>query len=83
MSGGTSPLSMREYKPTGQLGYAVAYADYGRGQPDITLSPDGRRAVVSTHTLGPDFALTFVSIERNPLRLRSATSLMLDGARFT
>ena len=41
VSGGTSRLSLRSYDAHGQLGSQVAFADFGRGQPDVTprLSP--------------------------------------------
>lgn len=83
VSGGTSQLTLREYDRQGHLGNAVATADFGRGQPDVALRPDGQIAAISTHIVGPDFALTFAGIERRPLRLRTLGQLGLEAAGFT
>ncbi len=83
VSGGTSRLTLREYGPGGQLGANVVTADYGRGQPDVALRPDGRMAVISTHLYGPEFALTFVAIERQPLGLKVLSQLRVKDAGFT
>lgn len=83
VSGGTSQLSLHEYDARGRLSAAVASADYGRGQPDIAMRGDGRLAVVSTHTFGPHFGLTFVQIQRQPLALHALGRLALPGAGFT
>jgi hypothetical protein len=87
VSGGTSQLTLREYGPGGRfdghLGANVVTADYGRGQPDAAVRPDGRMAVISTHLYGPEFALTFVEIERQPLGLRQVSQLRLQDAGFT
>jgi LVIVD repeat-containing protein len=83
VSGGTSQLTLREYDRQGQLGNEVATADFGRGQPDVALRPDGRIAAISTHIVGPDFALTFAGIQRQPLSLRSLSQIPLKDAGFT
>lgn len=83
VSGGTSQLTLREYGADGRFGAAVATADYGRGQPDVALRADGKLAAVSTHIVGPDFALTFVELQRGPLRLRELGRLPLRDAGFT
>ncbi|HEY7216079.1 MAG TPA: hypothetical protein VIC28_15760, partial [Thermoanaerobaculia bacterium] len=66
VSGGTSRLTLREYGRDGRFGEEVATADFGRGQPDIALRADGRMAAISTHIVGPDFAITFAEIRRRP-----------------
>ncbi|MEA2604835.1 MAG: hypothetical protein QOF89_5827 [Acidobacteriota bacterium] len=83
VSGGTSQLTLREYDRNGHLGKEVATADFGRGQPDVALSPDGRIAAISTHIVGPDFAITFAEIQRQPLGLRTLGQLGLKEAGFT
>lgn len=83
VSGGTSRLTLREYDSEGHLGTEVATADFGRGQPDIALRPDGRMAAISTHLYGPEFAITFASIERHPLRVRGLGQVRLRAAGFT
>ena len=83
VSGGTSQLTLREHDGEGRFGAEVATADYGRGQPDVTLRADGAMAAVSTHIVGPDFALTLVGIARGPLALREIGQLPLRDAGFT
>jgi hypothetical protein len=83
VSGGTSQLTLREYDRQGRLGKEVATADFGRGQPDVALRPDGRIVAISTHIVGPDFAVTFAEIQRRPLRLRTLGQLALKAAGFT
>jgi hypothetical protein len=83
VSGGTSQLTLREYDSTGRLGTEVITADFGRGQPDAAVRPDGRMAAISTHTFGPDFAITFAEIQRRPLRLKTRGQLGLKDAGFT
>ncbi|HYU35419.1 MAG TPA: hypothetical protein VEW48_24975, partial [Thermoanaerobaculia bacterium] len=46
VSGGTSELTLREYDRNGRFGTDVATADFGRGQPDVALRPDGRMAAI-------------------------------------
>jgi hypothetical protein len=83
VSGGTSLLSLHEFDADGRLGGGAAEADFGRGQPDIALRADGRLAVISTHLYGPEFGLTFVAIERSPLRLHELGRMRLGNAGFT
>ncbi|HXT21928.1 MAG TPA: hypothetical protein VN923_14350 [Thermoanaerobaculia bacterium] len=83
VSGGTSQLTLREHDGDGRFGAEVASADYGRGQPDVVLRADGEMAAVSTHIVGPDFALTLVAIARRPLALREVGQLPLRDAGFT
>jgi len=83
VSGGTSELTLRDYGADGRFGAEVATADYGRGQPDVELRADGKLAAVSTHIVGPDFALTFVELRRSPLGLRELGRLPLRDAGFT
>ncbi|MES1240890.1 MAG: hypothetical protein ABUT39_04665 [Acidobacteriota bacterium] len=83
VSGGTSQLTLREYDRNGRLGAEVITADFGRGQPDVAVRPDGRMAAISTHTFGPDFAITFAEIQRRPLRLKPQGQLALKNAGFT
>ncbi len=83
VSGGTSQLTLREYGADGRFGAEVASADYGRGQPDVALRGDGRLAAISSHIVGPDFALTFVELRRRPLGLRVLGQVPLRDAGFT
>lgn len=83
VSGGTSQLTLREYDGEGRLSGQVATADYGRGQPDVVLRADGRLAAVSTHIVGPEFAITIVEIARRPLGLRELGQVELRDAGFT
>lgn len=80
VSGGTSPMSLRPYDTHGALGDLLATADFGRGQPDVLLAPDGARAFVSTHSWGPYFGLTTVHVARS---LSKAASIRLDTYGFT
>ena len=83
VSGGTSQLTLRTYDREGRFGTDVVTADFGRGQPDVALRPDGRMAAISTHTFGPDFAVTFAAIRRRPLGLQMLGQLALKDAGFT
>jgi hypothetical protein len=83
VSGGTSELTLREYDHHGRFGPEVVTADFGRGQPDVAVRPDGRMAAISTHLYGPEFAITFVEIQRRPLALRMLSRLPLKDAGFT
>jgi hypothetical protein len=82
VSGGTSALTLRRYASDGSLG-APATDDFGRGQPDVALSPDHRVALVSTHVQGPRFGLTVADVGDAPLQLRSRGYVELPGAGFT
>lgn len=83
VSGGTSQLTLRAYDREGRLSAQAATADYGRGQPDVVLRPDGRLAAVSTHVVGPEFAIVIVEIARRPLGLRALGQVELREAGFT
>jgi hypothetical protein len=83
VSGGTSELTLREYDREGRFGPEVITADFGRGQPDVAVRPDGRMVAISTHLYGPEFAITFAAIERRPLALRMLSRLALKDAGFT
>jgi hypothetical protein len=83
VSGGTSELSLRTYDRNGKLGTESAVIDLGRGQPDVLISPDGKRAFVSTHYWGPYFGLTVLRIDSDPLSLTKIGQVDLDGAGFT
>ncbi|MFL6237417.1 MAG: hypothetical protein ACJ76N_30130 [Thermoanaerobaculia bacterium] len=83
VSGGTSQLTVREYGHDGRFGTAVATGDFGRGQPDIVLRADGKVAAISTHLYGPEFAITWIEIQRRPLALKTLGQLRLQDAGFT
>ena len=83
VSGGTSQLTLREYLTNGHLGEEIVTADYGRGQPDVLVSNDGKHLFVSTHYFGPQFGLTLSDVTRSPLRLKTMASLPIEGAGFT
>jgi hypothetical protein len=82
VSGGTSRLTLRSYDPEGHLGAAAATADLGRGQPDVLLSSDGRRAYVSTHFFGPRFGITVLDVG-DPPALTERGRLELETFGFT
>src|SRR5262245_23830663 len=82
VSGGTSQLTLRSYDRQGRLGPQSATADLGRGQPDVLLSHDGRRAYVSTHFSGPHFGITTLDIGEAPA-LSERGHLELDTIGFT
>lgn len=81
VSGGTGRLSLRRYTADGYLERDAVTADLGRGQPDVALAADGALALVSTHELGPRFALAVLPLDRRPL-VASAV-LPLDTFGFT
>jgi hypothetical protein len=83
VSGGTSQLTLRGYTPQGELDRVPATADFGRGQPDVVLSADGMRALISTHVQGPYFGLTVADVQSHPLAVRSRGYVAIDGAGFT
>lgn len=83
VSGGTSQLTLRRYTAAGVLSPSPAAADFGRGQPDVSLDAAGRVALISTHVQGPRFGLTVADIEDAPLRLAPRGYVELDGAGFT
>jgi LVIVD repeat len=83
VSGGTSQLTLREYDRDGRLATEVVTADFGRGQPDVAVRPDGRMTAISTHLYGPEFAISFAEIRRQPLRLQTLGQLRLKDAGFT
>ncbi|HEV7508726.1 MAG TPA: hypothetical protein VGS07_27855 [Thermoanaerobaculia bacterium] len=83
VSGGTSQLTLREVGLDGHFGSNVITADLGRGQPDVALRADGRMAAVSTHLYGPEFAITFAEVQRQPLGFRPLSQLRLKDAGFT
>ena len=80
VSGGTSLMSLRSYDAAGRLGPVLAMQDFGRGQPDVLLAPDGARAFVSTHRWGPYFALTTVRVAST---LSKAATLNVGTYGFT
>jgi hypothetical protein len=83
VSGGTGLLSLRSVRPDGTLDPEVARADLGRGQPDLRLSPDGRRAFVSVHLYGPHFALRVARLASGPLRVEPQAEVELETWGFT
>ncbi len=83
VSGGTSRMNLRTYDDIGRLSAQTLFADFGRGQPDVSLHADGKLAAISTHLYGPKFAITLARIDRNPLRLQKFGQLELSDAGFT
>lgn len=83
VSGGTSLLSLRAYDREGRFSRTVATTDLGRGQPDVLIAPDGRRAFVSTHFGGPHFGMTVLEIGSGPAALANRGSVDLDTYGFT
>jgi hypothetical protein len=83
VSGGTSLLSLHAYDREGRFSPTVATTDLGRGQPDVLMSPDGRRAFVSTHFGGPHFGMTVLEIGSGPAALANRGSVDLDTYGFT
>lgn len=83
VSGGTSELSLRRYDAEGGLSEKPVTADFGRGQPDITLAASGHIALISTHVQGPRFGITVADITDQPLALHERGYVELPGAGFT
>ena len=83
VSGGTSELTLRTYDQDGRLGTDVAKADFGRGQPDVLIAPEGDRAFVSTHFGGPSFGLTTVHVTGAPPSLIKGGTMDLETIGFT
>jgi len=81
VSGGTSRMSLRAYDARGTLTGELASADFGRGQPDVLLAPDGTRAFISTHRFGPYFGLTTARVGHSSIA--GAGSLALATYGFT
>jgi hypothetical protein len=79
VSGGTDELTVRAYDTAGRLTDPHASIDVARGQPDVLVAPDGKRAYVSTHFETTVFGLTVVDL--SPLSI--VGRLMLHGAGFT
>lgn len=82
VSGGTSELTVWRYDRTGLSAEPVATADLGRGQPDVLVAPDGRRAYVSTHYWGPYFGMDVVVLDAHG-QPGAPAELAIDGAGFT
>jgi hypothetical protein len=80
VSGGTSLMSLRTYDARGKLSDVLSTGDFGRGQPDVLLAPDGTRAFVSTHSWGPYFGVTTVRVGDS---FEPAGTLDLDTYGFT
>ena len=82
VSGGTSRLTVWRYDRHGVLEGPVATGDFGRGQPDVLVSPSRSLAFVSTHYWGPYFGLDVVRYDSTG-QLTLLSELPLDGAGFT
>jgi hypothetical protein len=88
VSGGTSLLTLRAYDASGVLSPVLASGDYGRGQPDVAWAMDvngAPRAAVSTHIVGPDFALQLIEarINTNGVELLPREAIARPRAGFT
>jgi hypothetical protein len=83
VSGGTSELTVFAYDGAGHLGKQRAIADLGRGQPEVRMAPDGKRAVVSTHFTRPDFGITMLEVHAPPRAPEPRGTLKLSGAGFS
>jgi hypothetical protein len=83
VSGGTSLLSLRTYDRSGRLSPLLATIDLGRGQPDVLMAPDGRRAFVSTHFRGPHFGVTALEVGGGSSLLVKGGKVDLDTYGFT
>lgn len=79
VSGGTSRMSLRTYDAHGALSGERASNDFGRGQPDVLLAPDGTRAFVSTHKWGPYFGLTTARVTDDAISKAGALSVGTYG----
>lgn len=86
VSGGTSLLSVHDYDARG-LGTSTGTIDLGIGQPDVTISADGREAYVSTDFASPRpggqrFGVTILDIS-NTTRPSVRARLGMAGAGFS
>jgi hypothetical protein len=83
VSGGTSPLTLRNYDADGRLGEVVATAKLGRGQPDALLADGGELGFVSTHDFGPYFHVALVRTTLQPPAVTQVGAVPLDTYGFT
>ncbi|MCI0707278.1 MAG: hypothetical protein L0Y80_07335 [Ignavibacteriae bacterium] len=83
VSGGTSSMTQFDYDLDGKLSSVVATIDLGRGQPDVLVAPDGKRAFVSTHYIGPYFGLTAINIGGDSAVFVKRGDVELDTFGFT
>lgn len=83
VSGGTSQLTTRGYAADGTLSAEVAEGDFGQGQPDVLMAPDGAVAYVSTHFQDDDFGLTIIALPALPAAPPSTETFLIPGAGFT
>ena len=85
VSGGTKPLTVASYAPSGPLGEVTASAELGRGQPDVLLAPGGSIAWVSTHFswFQATFGVTALRLDAPPAPPATLSRLQLTGAGFT
>lgn len=81
VSGGTSELTIWRHDSGGAIASDPERLDLGRGQPDVTLSPDGRLAVVSTHfsLVRDTFGITLVDLTATPPRVTATVEIAAAG----
>lgn len=82
VSGGTSALTAWRYDTLPSVLGSIASADFGRGQPDVLLTPSGL-FLVSIHRWGPHFGLTAARFEDATASLRRLWDIELAHAGFT
>jgi hypothetical protein len=81
VSGGTSRLAAYPYDAKG-LAAPAAFADLGRGQPDVLVGAAGL-LFVSTHYRGPNFGLDIAQFPAGAASIALLARLPIDGAGFT
>ena len=83
VSGGTKPMAWFGYDAEGVMSDVRSRPDFGRGQPDILLTPDGKNAVISAHISGPDFGVIWSEIDEGGEVINALSYIALPDAGFT
>jgi len=83
VSGGTKPMAWFGYDSQGIISDVRSRPDFGRGQPDILLTPDGENAVISAHISGPDFGVIWAEIREGGASIADLSYIALSDAGFT
>lgn len=83
VSGGTKPMAWFGYDAEGVMSDARSRPDFGRGQPDILITPDGEHAVISAHISGPDFGVIWSEINAGGADINALSYIALADAGFT
>ena len=83
VSGGTKPMAWFGYGEDGVMSELRSRPDFGRGQPDVALQPDGKRTIISAHISGPDFGVIWAAVADGGRAIEPLTYIALEDAGFT